>query len=540
MKNIFKSTFVLAFAAGVGLTSCVDEVFPTSNVSQDQLESSEKAGEAMIFAMPGSMVRYNSLGAAVGDEWHGDFGYSSMMHIRDFMTGDMSLLEIGLNYNQWGNFTQIVYLGEGYASVQRIWNYYTKLVLACNKALLYYPQDVTDDYGMGARATALAFRAMTYLDMARWYEFLPNNNTSATNIYGNDVTNLTVPIVTENTTEEEARNNPRANRKEMFDFILADLKYAEENIDKASYGTIALPDLGCVYGLYARLYMWVEDYSKAAEYAKLAIANSGCTPLSESAWTNPNTGFNTFDNTSWMWGLKFEKENDAVQTGICNWTSMMSPEAEYGYAAVGAAPIIDASMYARISDTDFRKLSWITPGVTDLVYDFPLINDGDRGYYVNNFPYACIKFRPGYGNCTDFNVGSATAVPVMRVEEMYFIYAEALAHTNPADGKAEVEKFMKQYRDSEYICSATSQDDIIEEIVFQKRVELWGEGQTLWDIKRLNYSVIRNYEGSNFYASSQKNTVGRPAWMNMVMVQSEGNNNKAVAEWNNPDIPDNY
>lgn len=108
MKNIFKSTFVLAFAAGVGLTSCVDEVFPTSNVSQDQLESSEKAGEAMIYAMPGSMVRYNSLGAAAGDEWHGDFGYSSMMHIRDFMTGDMSLLEIGLNYNQWGNFTQIV------------------------------------------------------------------------------------------------------------------------------------------------------------------------------------------------------------------------------------------------------------------------------------------------------------------------------------------------------------------------------------------------------------------------------------------------
>ena len=536
MKNIFKSTLVLAVAAGVGLTSCVEEVFPTSNVSQDQLESSEKAGEALIYAMPGFMVNWNTSGA----DWHGDFGYSSMMHIRDCMTGDMSVLGIGLNYNQWSNYTQIVYLGQNYASVQRIWNYYTQQVLACNKALGYYTEDLVDDYSKGARATALAFRAMTYLDMARWYEFLPNNNTSPINGDGNNVEGLTVPIVTENTTEEEARNNPRATHKEMFDFILADLKYAEENIGHASYGTILLPDLGCVYGVMARLYMWDENYPKAAEYAKLAIDNSGCEPLDKNSWTSTTSGFNNLDNSSWMWGLKFEKENDAVQTGICNWTSMVSCEADYGYAGVGAAPIIDASMYERISDTDFRKLSWITPGVTSLVYDFPLCEEAYRGYFVNNFPYASIKFRPGMGNTTDYNVGSACAVPVMRVEEMWFNYIESVAHTNPAEGKQLLEDFMQTYRDPQYTCEATDMDAVVEEIVFQKRVELWGEGHTLYDIKRLNYSVTRDYEGTNFYEESRKNTIGRPAWMNMVIVQSEGNNNQAVAKWNNPDIPDNY
>ncbi|MDE5671988.1 MAG: RagB/SusD family nutrient uptake outer membrane protein, partial [Duncaniella sp.] len=246
------------------------------------------------------------------------------------------------------------------------------------------------------------------------------------------------------------------------------------------------------------------------------------------------------ENTSWMWGLKFEKATDAVATGICNWTSMMSPEAEYGYAGVGACPIVDAKMYARISDTDFRKLSWVTPGVTSLVYDFPLVNEGDRGYYVNYFPYASIKFRPGAGNGSDPNEGSATAVPVMRVEEMWFIYIEALAHINPAKGKEELEKFMQTYRDPNYTCSVSALDEVVEEIVFQKRVELWGEGHALFDIKRLNYSVVRDYEGTNFYEDSRKNTVGRPAWMNMVIVQTEGNNNRAVAGWNNPDIPDNY
>lgn len=536
MKNILKSTYIIALASCLSFTSCIDEVYPTSGVSQDQLDASIKAGDALIFGMPGFMVNWNTSGA----DWHGDFGYSSMMHIRDCMTGDMSLLAAGLNYNQWGNYTQIVYLGQDYASVQRIWNYYTKLVLACNKALLYYPDGIEDELGQGARATALAFRAMTYLDMARWYEFLPNNNTSSINSYNNNVEGLTVPIVTEKTTEEEARNNPRATHAEMSAFILADLDYAEQHISKAAYGSMTLPDLSCVYGLKARLYMWNEDYSKAAEYAEKAIAKSGCTPLTKDAWTNPNTGFNSFDNSSWMWGLKFEKENDAVGTGICNWTSMMSPEADYGYAGVGACPTVDASMYARISDTDFRKLSWITPGVTNLVYDFPLVQEDYRGYFVNNFPYCSIKFRPGYGNVSNPDVGSATAVPVMRVEEMYLIQAEALAHSNPAQGKAFVEDFMKKYRDPNYVCEASDKDAVVEEIVFQKRVELWGEGHTLFDIKRLNYSVTRNYEGTNFYPGSEHNTIGRPAWMNMVIVQSEGNNNQAVAKWNNPDIPDKY
>lgn len=544
MKNIFKATSLIALTSAVAFTSCIDEVYPSSSVSQEQLESSVKAGEAMIYGMAGYMVNWNTTGA----EWHGDFGYSSMMHIRDCMTGDMSLNPNGLNYNQWGNFTQIVYLGQNYASVQRIWYYLNKQVLACNKALGAFPEGVEDEYGKGARATALAFRALAYLDLARWYEFLPNNNTSPINSKGNNVEGLTVPIVTENTTEEEARNNPRATHEQMSAFILADLDYAEENIGYARYGTTILPDLSCVYGLKARLYMWNNDYTKAAEYAKKAIEASGCTPLTKAEWTSTTTGFNTLDNPSWMWGLKFEKENDAVQTGICNWTSMMSAEATYGYAGIlnlpylgsCACPTVDKSMYDRIPDTDFRKLSWIAPRGHALENEYPLIEEENRRLMSNYGAYSAIKFRPGMGNTSDYNVGSATAVPVMRVEEMWFNYIESVAHSNPVEGKQLLEQFMTTYRDPSYVCEASDQDAIIEEIVFQKRVELWGEGHTLYDIKRLNYSVTRKYEGTNFYPGSEKNTIGRPAWMNMVIVQSEGNNNKAVADWNNPDIPDKY
>jgi hypothetical protein len=126
----------------------------------------------------------------------------------------------------------------------------------------------------------------------------------------------------------------------------------------------------------------------------------------------------------------------------------------------------------------------------------------------------------------------------MRVEEMYFIEAEAAAHQNPEQGKQLCIDFMKNYRDPNYNIGQAV--DLIDEIVFQKRVELWGEGQTFFDIKRLNMSVTRGYPGTNFYSTARLNTVGRPAWMNFVLIRSEENVNKAVVGWNNPDPSDLY
>ena len=96
---------------------------------------------------------------------------------------------------------------------------------------------------------------------------------------------------------------------------------------------------------------------------------------------------------------------------------------------------------------------------------------------------------------------------------------------------------MKAHRDPNYTCS---ERNVINDIVFQKRVELWGEGQTFFDIKRLNMSVTRGYEGTNHYSEARLNTNGRPAWMNLVIVQTESNNNEALRGWNNPDPSDLY
>ena len=125
----------------------------------------------------------------------------------------------------------------------------------------------------------------------------------------------------------------------------------------------------------------------------------------------------------------------------------------------------------------------------------------------------------------------------MRVEEMYFIEAEAAAHLNAVEGKQLLETFMKNYRDPKYVCSNS---DVVEEVVFQKRVELWGEGLTFYDVKRLNMSVTRGYPDTNFYDTARLNTKGRPAWMNMSIVRQESDNNEALVGFGNPDPTDFY
>lgn len=99
---------------------------------------------------------------------------------------------------------------------------------------------------------------------------------------------------------------------------------------------------------------------------------------------------------------------------------------------------------------------------------------------------------------TDNNIACVVGVPLMRVEEMYFIEAEAVAHADPAQGLQLCSDFMKRYRYATYSSNATALEDVIDEIVFQKRVELFGEGQAYFDYKRLNMDVDRTYSGTNF------------------------------------------
>ena len=508
MKSLKNIILGLSCVSAVVLTGCIDETLPTHQATDEQLSSSSKATEALLWAMPAFANNYKTVDG--GDY---DWGYGSLMHIRDVMTDEMVIIESG--YDHYSAWEHNQYIGPNYLSTQFIWNYFWKFVQTTNNMIGAINPESASETQLGYLGAAYGYRAFIYLDMARMFEFFENDGTSPTNSSG----------------------NPRVNRQEMYEFILSDLNKAEEYIPNFHRSTKTLPDLAVVYGLKARLYMWMEDYANAQVYARKAIEESGATPTTQDQWLSTTSGFNDISISSWMFGSSMQKEDDVVKSGIINWTSWMSNETTYGYAAAGPMPLADINFYNKISDTDFRKLSWKAPAGSVLEGKNTYIDTATGAALPE---YASLKFRPGSGNMSDFNVGSACSYPMMRVEEMYFIEAEAAAQQNPAQGVNLLNDFMSNYRDPQYKCTKSSKEDVVKEIVFQKRVELWGEGQSFFDIKRLNLPVTRGYAGTLHHTIGRFNTTTRPAWMNFCIVRSEGNNNTALVGFENPDPSDVY
>lgn len=529
------------FALVLANTSCIDETEPTSVATQAQAERSSSATKAQAMAMPAQLNAMDD-DYVDNNNWHAPFGYPAMMIIRDMMCNDMGFPTSDYAHHFY-YFGADKYLGGQYIYAAYIWEYYYKLIQTANVVIgVVNPETATKEQ-LGFLGAAYAFRAMAYLDLARMYEFLPNEMTKSVNSDNNDVTGLTVPIVKPGMTEQEARNNPRAKKEDMVEFIKGDLELAKQYIpnitDRISR---TLPNLACVYGLEARFDMWIEDYSAAAAAAENAIAESGMTPLSEAVALDKASGMNT--PSQFMWCCNLVKEDAAVQSGIVNFVSWMSNQTSFGYTgtATGQYMICDKKFYNRISPTDWRIKWWQAPEGSDLR------NQKAKNHIeyliasaAEDMPeLASLKFRPGQGNTEDYNVGCAVAVPLMRVEEMYFIKVEVEAHTDPAKGLATLTDFMVQYRDPNFAKKVSTVEAAIDEIIFQKRVELWGEGQLFFDYKRLNMSVNRGYEGTPFFNLMRLNSNGRPAWMNLVISVSEYQDNQAVNHWNNPDPSDLY
>ena len=129
MKTKISSLFVGlgVVASSLMTTGCIEETFPTDLATQDQLEANEGVTASLMWAMPGFM---NNVGT-LSPDYHYDWGYGSIMHVRDVLTGDLPVVASG--YNWYTNWEVNQYLGESYVYSQFLWNFYWKAVQTSNK-----------------------------------------------------------------------------------------------------------------------------------------------------------------------------------------------------------------------------------------------------------------------------------------------------------------------------------------------------------------------------------------------------------------------
>lgn len=533
MKNIIKA-FVATVCLVSFATGCIKEIDPMTNkVTAAQAAAAPGAYDNFVTAITNSLTgsfTYN--GNDKTTPW--DFGYPSFYLQRDVMGNDMVCETSGSEwYTTW--YACGTGLGPDYAVCQLPWTYYFKWIKNCNNVISLYNVDPTDDKKAGA-GIAYAMRAMFFMDMARMF---------AEKTYGVDKTAETVPIITESTELDALSSNPRATNEDMWAFIISDLNLAEELLAGYTRPDKYVPDQSVVYGLKARAYLTMEDWQNAQKYAKLAQA--GYTMMNESQYRDQKTGFNT-PNDAWMFGMTYKSDDKNITLNDADscWGSQMIievSESGCGYSANYVGPKrIDYHLFTTIPDTDYRKKCWVDFKIDDLgskeekVEALKEYSDSPGGLYETGYTVAYtkgyvggmpVKFRPNGGEHADQYKAFTVAVPMMRVEEMYLIEAEAAGMQNEAQGIALLEAFGKK-KDPSYVYGSHGDSYYAQkankfqlECWWQRRVELWGEGFATFDIKRYNAGIIRNYAGTNHPEGNRWNSDKTPQWMTLCIVRTE-------------------
>ena len=224
--------------------------------------------------------------------------------------------------------------------------------------------------------------------------------------------------------------------------------------------------------------------------------------------------------SEWIFG----SYNDAAET-MYYWSFQVTMAYNGYYSSVGYNVAASRELIEAIPDTDIRKGLFLHSGtfleegqqvedVVETLYgSFNL--DPDAGYAAaikaNNYaasvctytpsqtiePYGALKFAatgmPGVGD-----------VPFIRSSEMLLIEAEAAYQTGDEAGarSALMELNATSGRDVAYTCTKSG-EDLWNEIILYRRLELWGEGHSWFDCKRWGRPVVRKgiTEGGNFHAA---------------------------------------
>jgi len=317
---------------------------------------------------------------------------------------------------------------------------------------------------------ALLYRALCHYHLVRMWggRYAP----------GGGNTQLGIPIMTETTTEGQAR----ATVEEVYTQINQDIDDAIPLLDGKPRTNKSHLNVDVGRGLKARVALTMGNYSTAVSFAVLARTTDYS--LMDSATYFLGFRIGSQANKEFIWASHLT-EDQTDKWG--NYGAYVSRN--FSSSSIRKNPrSINSLLYNTISPTDVRKLLWDPTGDhLNLPPGIEIVGSAAR------YPYTNQKF---------FSVSTGDSrvdVPHMRISEMYLIEAEAEARQGNDVPAAAALYTMAVVRDASYTLSTNTGQDLIDEIMLQRRVELWAEGFRWFDLKRLDLPLDRtgaNHKGA--------------------------------------------
>ena len=459
-KLIASIVLACSFFSILCLTNCSSDYLdtaPSASVSEGLVGSSIDNLYMAINGIHRKMVSQDMAVQYLG-------GYPGFMICLDTSGDDMTWAQDNLfkTTHQW----QLQSIPES-AFTRTIWLSYYEFILNANLVLKYVDNFVASapDKSRQVKGEALCFRAFSHFMLvqtygARYQKGRPNDQPG-------------VPYRQTTGITEMARNTV----EECYALINRDLDEAIALLDGYQPESISHFSQIVAYGLKARVALAQQEYETAAANARLAIdlaqqkgyrLMSGkelyngfadiSTTTKEALWAALTLNDQTVNYYSFYALISWNYNSEPVRTGVKQ---------------------ISSDLYNRIPVSDLRRAWWDQEGTLPL-----------PGPTYVAYPYSQRKF-------TARSVGDPVGnVAFMRLSELYLIQAEALARSGEDVLAQKVLAEFTVTRNPDYTLSRNTGDELIEEIMIQRRIELWGEGFRFYDLKRLNEPLER--KGSNF------------------------------------------
>lgn len=537
----------MASAAVLSLTACNDlneqEYEGNKYLSADQRLATNEVIPERVKATYDGMFNYIGKGGTSGlgkGQRPDDFGLVMALLAGDLEGADAAAGDN--NYNWFSVCSDLSSRNANYANPYIRYVIPYKQMGVANQVISSYPADTQDKTAITYMASARTIRAYDYMMLAPYFQFG----------YEQAADQPCVPLLSDSV---DATLNPRATVKQVYAVIMNDLNYAVEHLD-AERSNKQYINVDVALGLRARANLAMGKWADAAVDAEKVISSGRYTPATREEVSVP--GFDDAtkgDGHAWIWAVLRTEADAQDNAGYGNSQSPSAWNCAFsgnGYAAAtGNTPVINQLLYDKIPATDVRKGWWInaqkhSPNWANLTWTNPSTGKVAKGDQIADFtikdvkvalePYTNIKFgmKNGVGNSVNMN-----DFPLMRIEEMYLIAAEGYAKSgNEAKAREILTNFVKTYRDPNYDINGRGLS-LADEIWFQRRVELWGEGFFTVDAKRLGKPIVRFHQGktNNFPTAYQFNVAADDGWLNMRFPQSEKNNNLSIVDNEGGSLP---
>ncbi|MFD1615438.1 RagB/SusD family nutrient uptake outer membrane protein [Gelatiniphilus marinus] len=403
------------------------------------------------------------------------------------------------NTMQWNDHTL-----ETSLTNEILWYHRYNIILHANLIIDRINQgDLTETPALRAiKGQALTYRAFALLSLVQHY--------SKGYLIGNPSTDPGVPVILEPQT-----TGPRGTVQQVYDQIGVDLNAAIAAFQNAASRPNGGPEtksqlnINVAQGLKARWALSMGDWQTAATAA--VAARQGFPIMSEADW---KSGFNTNDLPEVIWG------SNVISTETTFFRSYfyLASNTFNGSQIRNNTKIADKRLVDAIPDTDYRKDVFLP--------DAPNSNSSaanGQGGWSNNtnplytteaeFDAAIASIKAEYGLVSGHNThpymhlklrqkNPGTIDPddiiYMRSSEMYLIEAEAKAMMNDVSGAQSALQALGGARDTAFDATAFgTQTALIDQIKFQRKVELWGEGFGYTDKIRWDEGIDHGANGGS-------------------------------------------